>query len=288
MIPFTKMHGIGNDFVMIDLIQTPLNEDWSQLAKQTCSRKFGVGADGLILLDKDGVDRFKMTMFNPDGSESEMCGNGIRCLAVLAADHGYLGDKGSLDVSTGAGLLHLEIKKNNEVKVDMGQARLHPSEIGMDKVGGERFINQPIGFEGLLGTAVSMGNPHLVIFVDDASQVPLEKWGPKIENSPLFRNRTNVHFVQVISSKECIQRTWERGAGITLACGTGACSVAVAGSLNHKLGQEVLIHLPGGDLNLEVTSDLNVFMTGPAVSVFEGKWLGEQTHLSRDLAASLA
>lgn len=271
MIPFTKMQGIGNDFVMIDLLQNPTSTIWSDLARQMCDRKFGVGSDGLILLMAGTGTNLKMVMFNPDGSESEMCGNGIRCLAKLAKDHNHI-DGEKLSVETGAGLLHLELHSEGTVRVDMGTAKLSQSEIGMASRSDSTFVNQPVGFQGLKGTAVSMGNPHLVIFVENVSEIDLDSWGPALESSPLFLNRTNVHFVQVLSASECIQRTWERGAGITLACGTGACSVAIAGKLNGVLGNKALIHLPGGDLSLDVTEDLRVFMTGPAETVFEGKW----------------
>lgn len=281
------MQGIGNDFVMIDLISSPIQCHWSDLAREMCDRKFGVGSDGLILLEKGSGDHFKMVMFNPDGSESEMCGNGIRCFARLAQDQGYLsGD--NLSVETGAGLLHLHIHGDNQVRVDMGVARLGPSEIGMSSAGNEPYINQSVNFEGLHGTAVSMGNPHLVIFVENVAAIDLPKWGPALEHSSLFLNRTNVHFVQVLSPNECIQRTWERGAGITLACGTGACSVAVAGKLNGLLGNSCLIHLPGGDLSLEVQEDLRVFMTGPAETVFEGKWESKSEKLASPFEPALS
>lgn len=270
MIPFRKMHGIGNDFVLIDGLTLDHQPDWEPLSRAMCDRRFGVGADGIILLTRGQDHPFQMRMFNPDGSESEMCGNGIRCLAVFASDLGHVkGD--SLDVETGAGLLHLNLLPDHKVRVDMGAALFSPESVGMT-VGGESFVEQPIGFNSLKGTAVSMGNPHLDIFVDDVKEIPLETWGPQIENLPQFKNRTNVHFIQVLNRGECIQRTWERGAGATLACGTGACSVAAAGVKTGRFDRDVLIHLPGGDLRIEVQDDWHIFMTGPAESVFDGSW----------------
>lgn len=270
MIRFTKMQGIGNDFVMVDALQGNLsNVDWPELTRQTNDRRFGVGADGLIILERGAQAPFRMRMFNPDGSESEMCGNGIRCYAKLLRDHGHISED-QVSVETGAGVLHLSFV-GDQVKVDMGKARLTRGEIGMVGPADEQFINQPVGL-GFNGTAISMGNPHIVVFVDDVSAINLEEIGPKLENHELFPMRTNVHFVQVIDKKTLRMRTWERGAGITLACGTGACSVGVSAFLNGKAEREVLIHLPGGDLQIDYRSDGTVFMTGPAETVFEGVW----------------
>lgn len=273
MINFVKMHGIGNDFVMLDGIAQRLSSlSFPSLAREVCHRRFGVGADGLILLEAAGDRQFRMRMWNPDGSESEMCGNGIRCFAKLAADRGY--SDGKIQVQTGAGLLEPEVLPDGRIRVDMGPGRLHRGEVGMEGPAGETFIEQTVTIDDLCwkGTAVSMGNPHLVIFVDDVAAIPLETWGPRIENHPLFPNRVNVHFAQVVSPTQIVQRTWERGAGATLACGTGACSVAVAGRVTGRTDSNVTIELPGGELYIEAREGENVFMTGPAETVFVGTW----------------
>lgn len=271
MIPFTKMQGIGNDFVMVDAIQNSIDGvDLPELSRKVNDRRFGIGGDGLILIEEGASAPFRMRMFNPDGSESEMCGNGIRCFARLLKDHGH-SSADVIDVETGAGLLQLQMQPDNRVRVDMEIARLKRGEIPMTGPANETFISQPVGF-GLEGTAVSMGNPHLVIFVDDVASVPLEEIGPKLENHELFPRRTNVHFVQVVDRDHLIQRTWERGAGITLACGTGACSVGVAGVLTGRSNRDVDIKLPGGHLRIEYREDGRVFMTGPAETVYEGNW----------------
>jgi diaminopimelate epimerase len=271
MIPFTKMQGIGNDFVVIDALRDGEPKgDLAELSRAVNDRRFGIGGDGLILLERGREAPFKMRMFNPDGSESEMCGNGIRCFAKLIRDHGHSTDP-VVDVETGAGTLRLEVTNDGQIRVDMGTAKLGRLDIGVAGAPDEQFIEQPVG-EGLLGTAVSMGNPHLVIFTDDVKSVDLETVGPRLERHDLFPKRVNVHFVQVVDPGTLIQRTWERGAGITLACGTGACSVAVAGVLTGRTDRDVLIHLPGGDLRIEYRDDGRVFMTGPAETVFTGKF----------------
>jgi diaminopimelate epimerase len=265
VITFTKMHGIGNDFVMVDGVHNKLaEEDYSSLARSICDRSTGVGADGLILLDKPGP--LQMRMWNPDGSESEMCGNGLRCFARFAAEHKYADT--SFEVLTRAGTLHVELLPT-EVRAEMGQAKLLRDEIPVSGAPGTRFISEPI--QGYKGTAVSMGNPHLVIFVSNVEVIDLATVGPDLENDPIFPNRTNVHFVQ--SFPEFLQmRSWERGAGVTLACGTGACAVAVAGYLNGVTGPRTSVHLPGGVLTVEISEDLKVTMTGPAETVFTGIW----------------
>lgn len=271
MIPFTKMQGIGNDFVMIDTLQTDLgSQDLASLAKAMNDRRFGIGGDGLILLERGHEAPFKMRMFNPDGSESEMCGNGIRCFARLLKGHRHLAED-SVTVETGAGILHLELIDGGKVTVEMGRARLTRGEIGMQGPPDEKFIEQPVE-KGLLGTAVSMGNPHLVIFVDDVEAIDLKAEGQRLEHFPLFPNRTNVHFIQVLSRTSLLQRTWERGAGATLACGTGACASGVAAFITGRSEPNVEIKLPGGILQLAIDEDLRVRMTGPAETVFEGTW----------------
>lgn len=267
------MHGIGNDFVVVDGIKRPVSPQSLQTAaKQMCDRRFGVGADGVILVEQPSDSLFRMRMWNPDGSESEMCGNGVRCVARYLADEGVAWP--SIPVETGAGVLNLVIQPDGQVRVDMGLAILHPREIGMVGVDADRFIDQAVSVGDMTwkGTAVSMGNPHLVIFHEDVNSIPLETWGPALEHHPLFPNRTNVHFVQIVDREHLIQRTWERGAGPTLACGTGACASAVAGFLNNRCGRSVDVSLPGGHLAIDYDESGRVFMTGPATRVFEGNW----------------
>lgn len=274
MIPFTKMHGIGNDFVMLDAVRSPLDvTDYSSLAKAMCDRRFGVGSDGLIVVERGQSAPFRMRMWNPDGSASEMCGNGIRCCALLLRDHGHTEER-VVPIETGAGVLRLEIVGDGCVRVDMGPARLERGAIGMTGDPRDTFIEQPIEIRGtqFLGTAVSMGNPHLVLFVEDAEAVPLHEWGPELESHPLFPNRVNVHFVQVRSQKHLVQKTWERGAGATLACGTGACASATAGFVTGRSERCVTVSLPGGDLSIEYSTTGRVWMTGPAQTVFVGEW----------------
>lgn len=274
MIRFTKMQGIGNDFVMVDTISEPLPAlDVSELARKVNDRKFGIGGDGLILVEKGNQAPFRMRMFNPDGSESEMCGNGIRCFAKILQDRGHLASD-STDVETGAGTLHLEIMPSGMVRVNMGPARLTRGEIGM--LGDAKAIYQDVPTETMLGTlpatAVSMGNPHLVLFVADAASVPLQVVGPELEYHSLFPSRTNVHFIQVLDRKTLIQKTWERGAGATLACGTGACASAVAACLTGRADRSVEMQLPGGSLFIDYLESGEVLMTGPAETVFEGEF----------------
>jgi len=266
---FTKMQGIGNDFVMVNGFTEDLSVDLAELSRAMCDRKFGIGSDGLIIAVKGKEAPFEMRMFNPDGSESEMCGNGIRCFAQFVRAEG-LTEAVDIPVETGAGLLNLHVRDDTKVRVDMGLARLTRAEIGMTPGTPDPFINAEIG--GYQGTAVSMGNPHVVIFVDDVAAVDLERVGPVLETHPLFPRKVNVHFVQVVSPTELIQRTWERGAGITLACGTGACSCGVAAFLNGHSERKVLIHLPGGDLEIQYDEDGRVWMTGPAQTVYSGTW----------------
>jgi diaminopimelate epimerase len=269
-IKFEKWQGIGNDFVMVDGFAEKLDEaSLPALSRQMCDRRFGVGSDGLILALPGREVDLQMRMFNPDGSESEMCGNGIRCFAVFAQEHD-LTKSNTIPVETGAGLLTLHTQTDHRVRVDMGLARLTRGEIGMTGSPDETFINQPFG--EYLGTAVSMGNPHVVIFVDDVAAVDLASIGPILEHHDIFPRRVNVHFVQVVDRTHLIQRTWERGAGATLACGTGACSVGVAAYLNGHTERKTTIKLPGGELEIEYAEDGRVWMTGPATKVFDGVW----------------
>lgn len=274
---FTKMHGLGNDYVYVEAFTQPAPTDPGALARAVSDRHFGIGSDGLILiLPSDKADA-RMRMFNSDGSEGEMCGNGVRCVAKYIHDHD-IARKPRVTVETGRGVLTLDLTVEGGaarlVRVDMGTPILDPDRIPTT-LPGDPVVDAPIEIGGkeLRLTAVSMGNPHAVLFVDDVEAFPLEALGPLIERHPTFPRRVNFHAAQVISPTEVRMRTWERGSGVTLACGTGACSVAVAGVLTGRTGPRVLAHLPGGDLELEwADRDAPVFMTGPATEVFSGIW----------------
>ena len=272
---FTKMHGIGNDYAYVNCFEEKVGKP-SELARKISDRHFGVGGDGLILIMPSKVADCRMRMFNADGSEAEMCGNGIRCVAKYAYEHG-IARKEEMSIETGAGVLRLKLFRKGDViekvRVNMGAARLAPAEIPVN-LPGEKIINAPLRIldREFRITCVSMGNPHCVIFIDDVRKFPVEKYGPPIETHAIFPKRTNVEFVQIVNKGEVIQRTWERGAGETLACGTGASAVCVAGVLNGLTERAIVNHLVGGDLELEWAQDGTVFMTGPAVEVFEGEW----------------
>jgi len=270
------MHGIGNDFVVVNGIDEPLDEQrLADISRKVNDRKFGVGGDGLVLVLPSKVAEYRMRMFNPDGSEAEMCGNGIRCFAKFLFDRQMIADP-QVKVETLAGVKILKLLtrggKVEQVRVDMGSPRLLRSEVPMRGEDNGRVIAEPLKCDGRKFeiTAVSMGNPHVVIFEDNVDAVPVARYGPAIENHRSFPQRTNVHFVQVCGQGEIIVRTWERGAGETLACGTGACACVVASALNGRTGRSVEVHLPGGDLRIEWTGDNRVMMTGPAEEVFEG------------------
>ncbi len=273
---FVKMHGAGNDYIFVDCIEEEIANP-NEIARRMSDRHFGVGADGLILVCASQVADFRMRIFNADGGEAQMCGNGVRCFAKYVYDRG-LSRKETLRIETGAGIIKpdlvIEDGKVARVRVNMGRPRLQRSEIPM--TGGDgRVIDEPLEVDGetVSITAVSMGNPHVVIFVDDVETAPVTTLGPKIENHPSFPERTNAHFVQVVSTTEAIQRTWERGSGETLACGTGASATVVAGCLNEKLRAEAVIRVRGGVLEVAWSDDDNVYLTGPAATVFEGEWL---------------
>lgn len=273
---FTKMQGAGNDYVYVNCFEERV-ENPGELAVKVSNRNFGIGSDGLILILPTDKADVRMRMFNSDGSESEMCGNGIRCVAKYAYDHGLVAKK-EITAETGAGILTLQLftdsgNRVEKVRVNMGAPRLARAEIPILYEGAGHVVAEPLNIlhTTFKITCVSMGNPHCVIFVDDVENLQLEKYGPLIENHEIFPRRTNVEFVHVISPAEVRQRTWERGAGETLACGTGASAVCVAGVLNGLTGKKILNHLSGGDLELEWAEDGNVYMTGPAVEVFSGE-----------------
>lgn len=274
---FPKMHGLGNDYVYVEAFTQPAPADPAALARAVSDRHRGIGSDGLILILPSERADARMRMFNADGSEGEMCGNGIRCVAKYVHDHG-IAQKPCVTVETGRGVLTLDLTveagKAETIRVDMGTPILDPSRIPTTLVG-QPVVDAPIVVEGreLRVTPVSTGNPHAVLFVDDVAAFPLETLGPLVERHPAFPNRVNFHVAQVISPSEVRMRTWERGSGVTMACGTGACAVAVAGALSGRTGRRVLARLPGGDLHLEWAGDeAPVFMTGPAVEVFSGVW----------------
>lgn len=287
---FTKMQGIGNDYVYVNCFEEQIDEP-SALARKISDRHFGIGSDGLILVCPSEKANVRMRMFNADGSEAEMCGNGIRCLAKYAYEH-KLAEAGpefivpggktypaSIKVETGSGILTLGVAldakgKVESVCVNMGEPKLKPKDIPVN-IKGDSVINYPLEVlnQRLDITCVSMGNPHAVIFCHDITAVNLERIGPVIEKNELFPQRTNVHFALANSRDELTMRTWERGSGITLACGTGACAVCAAGVLNGQTERVCTIHLPGGDLDLNWSeSDNCVYMTGPATEVFSGNY----------------
>ena len=274
---FTKMHGAGNDYVYVDGF-TEQVDDPARLAQAVSDRHFGVGGDGLILILPSSVADVRMRIFNADGSEAEMCGNGLRCVAKYAYDHGLV-ERLAITIETGAGLLAVEMISNaagrvDRVRVNMGRPRLTRAEIPMSGPPEQRVIDQELTVldRTLRINCVSMGNPHCVIFVDDVANFPVATYGPAIEHHPLFPRRTNVEFVQVLNPGEVRQRTWERGAGETLACGTGAAAVTVAGLLTGRTGRRLLNHLAGGDLEMAWDGTGEVIMTGPAAEVFTGDY----------------
>ena len=277
---FTKMHGIGNDYVYVDSFDQPEPPDPSALAVAVSDRHTAIGSDGLILIGPSGRADARMRMFNADGSESEMCGNGVRCVAKYIHDRG-IAPKPRVSIETGRGVLTLDIVESSGgvarlIRVDMGTPILRSAEIPTT-LDGDPPVDAPVEVQGesLAITAVSMGNPHAVAYVADVAGFPLERVGPAVETHPAFPRRINAHFVQVVSTGEVRMRTWERGTGITLACGTGACAVCVAGVLTGRTGARLLAHLPGGDLELQWAGvGQPVFMTGPATEVYRGEWSG--------------
>jgi diaminopimelate epimerase len=274
------MHGIGNDFVVADFVsQTPppfTVEEIQKASRFLCDRKFGVGADiaFVVLPGIEGAD-FAMRMFNPDGSEAEMCGNGIRCFAKFVYDRGYT-TKTIVSAHTPAGIkiLNLTIGGDNKIShvtVDMGKPGMTRADLAMEGTPTDAIIHDGLtigGEETVNITGVSMGNPHVIYFETPATEESINRLGPVLENHPLFPQRTNVHCVEVISPSEIKMLTWERGAGRTLACGTGASASAVASHLNGFTGRKVLVHLAGGDLTIDWQEDDSVMMTGPAAEVF--------------------
>ena len=287
-VRFVKMHGLGNDYVYLDAVTHPQiarRDDLPDLARRMSDRHTGIGSDGLILLcppTASAEAHVRMRMFNADGSESAMCGNGVRCVAKFA--HDRLGVSANpMRIETGAGVLSIDYDvtdgKLTLATVDMGEPILDLADVPVDRAGLVRVLDDGVhaefdaAGERFKAVFVSMGNPHAVIFTDDVSGLDLDRLGPQIERHPAFPERINAHFAQIRSRDEATMRTWERGSGITQACGTGACAVCVAAVRTGQLDRDVLLHLPGGDLRVRWDKPTNhLFMTGPATDVFEGDW----------------
>ena len=278
---FTKMHGLGNCYVYVNCFKEQV-ADASGLARAVSDRNTGVGSDGLILICPSDVADARMEMYNMDGSRGRMCGNGIRCVAKYVHDHG-ISSRNPLTIETDAGIktidLRIEGGKMVAARVDMGTPGLHPHDLPV-KLASEQMVDHPVRVAGHTGhmTCVSMGSPHAVIYdVPLAVMTPtvLEAEGRQLEWDPIFPDRTNVHFVEVVNPEEVRMLIWERGSGPTAACGTGACAVCVAGVLTQRSGRKMVAHLPGGDLQLEWPEETgHVYMTGPAVEIFDGHWQG--------------
>lgn len=271
-VKFWKMHGLGNDFIVVDNRNNRIADaEKAAIATKLCDRRFGVGADGLLLLSNSATADVKMEIFNADGSEAEMCGNGIRCFAKYCYENGLV-TKREFAVETLAGNKRVWLTvRNNEVesvKVDMGKAAWERSQIPM--TGKSECIDEELRVDGekYRVTCLSLGNPHCVTFVSNVDDFPVDVVGPKIENHKVFPNKTNVEFVQILNKNEMKARVWERGCGETFACGTGACASAAAAEKLKKTGSKVTVHLRGGDLRVELAKSL--FMDGPAAKVFEG------------------
>lgn len=284
---FVKMHGAANDYVYVDCFVEPTPSDPAAVAALVADRHRGVGGDGLVLVLPSDKATARMRMFNADGSESEMCGNGVRCVAHLVVSRGRA-PEGPVTIETGRGVLTLDVvrtgPRTSQVRVDMGEPLLDAADIPVTgagtgrvvdaaspSIGGEEPWWRECGLDPRM-TCVSMGNPHVVFYCRDVDRVPLESIGPQVEKHGMFPRRVNVHFVEVVSPHHVRMRTWERGSGITMACGTGASAVCVAGVLTGRTDRAIAADLPGGRLELEWASGGHVFMTGPAEEVFEGIW----------------
>jgi diaminopimelate epimerase len=266
-IHFTKMHGCGNDFVLINCLEEKV-EELGKLAKKLAHRRFGIGADQILIVSRSKVADFKMEIYNADGSQVEMCGNGIRCFAKYVYDRG-LTQKQELRVETLGGIVRPRLIEN-QVEVDMGEPVLEGRKIPVNADG--TILNYPLEVDGVSYqvSCVSMGNPHCVLYVDDVGSLDVGGIGPHFEHNPFFPKRVNTEFVEILGLDEVKMRVWERGAGETWACGSGACAVGVAGALTGKTARKIMVHLLGGDLKIEWRSDNHVYMTGGAEEVFEG------------------
>jgi diaminopimelate epimerase len=273
-ISFSKYHGLGNDFILIDNRDRPDPYLTPVEAIKWCDRHRGIGADGVIFLLPDRPNNYRMRIFNSDGSEPEMCGNGIRCLAKFMQDLNIPAEENRYHVATGAGVMVLELHPDGQIAVNMGAPHLLAAEIPTTLVDGDRqVVNIPmtVATQTWYVTAVSMGNPHCITFVENVDSIALAEVGVQFEHHPDFPKRTNTEFIQAIDRHHLKMRVWERGAGATLACGTGACAAVVAGVLNDKCDRQCTVSLPGGDLQINWDRDTNhVFMTGLAEKVFIG------------------
>lgn len=280
-VNFTKLHGLGNDYLYINNLQGDFNSiDLPELSRQMSDRHFGIGSDGIIILQPSNKADFRMQMLNADGSEAEMCGNGMRAFAKYIYDR-KISEKKDLEIETLAGIIRPKIVEENQGKaklitVDMGEPILKPGDIPVNWPGKDKIIDEEYKFpEGAFKiTTVSMGNPHCIIFVDQITDDLVLNKGPGIHANPVFPQKTNLEFIKIISDKEMDMRVWERGSGETLACGTGACASAVAASLTGRTGRSVKINLLGGSLYIVWNQDDNrIYMTGPAEEVFEGSYM---------------
>ena len=276
LISVTKMHGIGNDYIYINCMES-VPDRLPELAEELSDRHFGVGGDGIVLICPSDKADFRMRMFNNDGSEARMCGNASRCIAKYVHDH-KLTDKTciSLETLSGIKVLSLNMSPSGEVEsvtVDMGEPELNAGLVPVRSTT-EKMVEEPVATScgEVRVTAVSMGNPHGVVFVDRIEDVPFETLGPELEKHSMWPDRANIEFLQIISPSEARMRVWERGTGETLACGTGACASAVAAALTGRCGREVTIHLRGGDLHIRWANNGHVMMTGGATEVFEGNY----------------
>ena len=293
-LPFEKWQATGNDFVLAsERLATEFAGDIAALSRAVCDRHYGIGSDGLILIGGSESADFRMRMWNPDGSESEMCGNGLRCVGAHLMMRGLVDDANALLIEAGKGVVSVDFPTppgwvdphQTWVRVDMGEPILDPDRIPV--VAGAQADQSSLAEADVAipGTdvrvrfaAVGMGNPHAVVFVDDVDSVPLEVWGPKLENhTEIFPNRVNVELVQVLNPDHVKVRVWERGAGITKSCGSGACAVQVASYLTKKAGERVRIDVPGGSLVTEYTREGKVMLSGPAEKVFIGEWVKRLT-----------
>ncbi len=274
---FTKWHGLGNDFVIVNGMKEHI-ADYHQQALKVCDRNFGIGADGLVVLLPSDIADFRMRIFNSDGSEADMCGNATRCVARYLFEN-KITDKKIITLETLAGIITPELIFENghltTVKVDMGEPRLKPVQIPVTISELEQVVNMPLNVDSETYniTCVSMGNPHCVIFVDDINKVNLSIIGPKIETHSAFPKKTNVEFLQIIDRQTIRMRVWERGAGITKACGTGASAALVAAVLNGHTNRQATVILDGGNLSLEWADNNHIYKSGPAVEVFRGEYL---------------
>ena len=272
---FTKLQATGNDFILIDARR--LEQDWAELARVTCNRHYGVGADGLLLVLKSEMADFRMRMFNPDGSEAESCGNGLRCFARYVIEHG-LADKHELTIETIAGISRVESCANDRLQVSMGIPKFRPEDIpiSVEEVDIIPILDYLINIEGreFPLSFVSIGNPHAVCFIEESvADFPLSELGPIMEHHPIFPQRINFEVANVLSRSEIKSRVWERGAGETLACGSGACAIAIAAKLHDYVDSPVDIVLPGGMLSVEWDGSEEVCLRGDAELVFKGEWL---------------